>query len=131
MGATAKSTLPRVLFAYAADRTTRPTYICLPVGLVHARSGRVVERIGPKQEVTPLPGIHFFDAWRVEPCCEVPTDLPEAQNGPEEGKFPSPRHPQERTKLEQGKKKKGTFWLAPAKIKPTTAKHEERCHQSL
>lgn len=71
-----------ILFAYAADRTSRPTYICLPVGLVHARSGRVVERMGPKQEVTPLPGIYFFDAWRVEPCYEVPTDLPDAQNGP-------------------------------------------------
>ena len=33
-----------ILFAYAADRTPRSTYICLPAGLVHARSGRVVER---------------------------------------------------------------------------------------
>jgi hypothetical protein len=26
----------------------------------------------------------------VEPCCDVPTDLPEVQNGPEESKLPSP-----------------------------------------
>ena len=70
--------------------TTRPTYICLPTGLVHASSGRLVERMGPTQEVTPLAGVHFFDAWRIEPCCEVPTDLPEAQNGPGESKSSSP-----------------------------------------
>jgi hypothetical protein len=62
-----------ILFAYAADRTTRPTYVCLPQRLVHARSGRVVERIGPNQEVTSLPGIAFFDAWRVEPNMSIPS----------------------------------------------------------
>ena len=83
-----------ILFAYAADRTPRPTYVCLPTGLVHARSGRAVERIGPQQEVTPLPGISFFDVWRVEPVWEIPTDLPNAQNGPEESNLPSPCIPQ-------------------------------------
>ena len=44
----------------------------------------------PNQEVTPLPGIFFFDAWRIEPCCEVPTDLPNAHSGPEESNLLSP-----------------------------------------
>ena len=30
------------------------------------------------------------------------------------------QHPQEQIKLKQGKKKRGTFWPAPAKIMPTT-----------
>ena len=28
-----------ILFAYAADHSSRPTYVCLPSGLYHARSG--------------------------------------------------------------------------------------------
>ena len=31
-----------ILFAYAADRTPRPTYVCLPSGLYTARTGRVL-----------------------------------------------------------------------------------------
>jgi hypothetical protein len=79
-----------ILFAHAADRTSRPTYVCLPTRLVHAQSGRVVERIGSQREVTPLPGIAFFDAWRAEPDWEIPTDLPNAHNAPEETNLPSP-----------------------------------------
>ena len=67
--------------------------ICLPQRLVHARSGRVVERIGPNQEVTRLPGIAFFDAWRVEPNMNIPGDLPSARNRPEEGNVPPPASP--------------------------------------
>ena len=29
-----------ILFAYAADHSSRPTYVCLPSGLYHARSGQ-------------------------------------------------------------------------------------------
>ena len=47
-----------ILFAYAADRTPRPTYVCLPSGLYHARTGRVLPQTGPSQEITPLPGIY-------------------------------------------------------------------------
>lgn len=68
-----------ILFAYAADFSMSPTYICLLQGLVRARNGRIVDRAGEGQEVLPLPGIYFLDAWRVEPCCNVPNDLPEAK----------------------------------------------------
>ena len=56
-----------IVFAYAADHSSRPTYVCLPSGLHNARTGRVLQPTGPYREVTPLPGILFFDAWRVEP----------------------------------------------------------------
>ena len=72
-----------ILFAYAADHSSRPTYVCLPSGLYHARSGRILQRSGPKQEVTPLPGIYFFDGWRVRPCLDIPTNLPRTQDPPE------------------------------------------------
>ena len=57
--------------------------------LHHARSGRVLERAGPYREVTPLPGILFFDAWRVEPTMNIPSNLPSAQDAPEEDTLPS------------------------------------------
>ena len=43
-----------ILYAYAADRTNRPTYVCLPSGLYNARAGRVLAQSGPDQEITPL-----------------------------------------------------------------------------
>ena len=54
---------------------------------MHARSGRVVEGIGPRQEVTTLPGITFFDAWRVEPDMDIPTDLPSARKWTRRGQL--------------------------------------------
>ena len=72
-----------VLFAYAADRTSRPTYICLPSGLYSARSGRILEQAGHYQEITPLPGMYFFDGWRVQPTIDIPTNLPVTQDAPE------------------------------------------------
>ena len=63
---------------HAADR---PTCVCLPSGLYHARSGRVCS-IRTNQEVTP-PGIYFFDGWRVRPCMKIPTDLPQSRDPPE------------------------------------------------
>ena len=39
-----------ILFAYAADRTPRPTYVCLPSGLYNARTGRVLPQTGPSQK---------------------------------------------------------------------------------
>ena len=65
-----------VLYAYAADRTNRPTYVCLPSGLYNARTGRVLAQAGPEQEITPLPGIYFFDGWRVHPTLVIPANLP-------------------------------------------------------
>ena len=60
-----------VLYAYAADRTPFPTYVCLPSGLYKARTGHVVE-----QEILPLPGIYFFDGWRTHP--RLPNPRPPA-----------------------------------------------------
>ena len=50
-----------ILYAYAADRTPFPTYVCLPSGLYKARTGQVVAQTGSEQEILPLPGIYFFD----------------------------------------------------------------------
>ena len=66
-----------------ADHSSRPTYVCLPSGLYHARSGRILQQSGPNQEVTPIPGIYFFDGWRVRSCMDIPTDLPRTQDPPE------------------------------------------------
>ena len=71
-----------ILYAYAADRTNRPTYICLPSGLYNARTGRVVAQTGPEQEITPLPGIYFFDGWRVRPTLVIPDNLPSTKEAP-------------------------------------------------
>ena len=54
-----------ILYAYAADRTPFPTYVCLPSGLYKARTGQVVAQTGPEQEILSLLGIYFFDGWRV------------------------------------------------------------------
>ena len=78
-----------ILFAYAADHSSRPTYVCLPSGLYHARSGRILKQSGPNQEVMPLPGIYFFDGWRVRPCLKIPTNLPRAQDPLEHDTQPS------------------------------------------
>ena len=51
-----------VLYAYAADCTPYPTYVMLPTGLHKARTGALVPRQGPHQEIIPLPGIYF--------CCQ-------------------------------------------------------------
>ena len=71
-----------ILYAYAADRTNRPTYVCLPSGLYNARAGRVLAQAGPEQEITPLPGIYFFDGWRVHPTLVIPADLPSTKEAP-------------------------------------------------
>ena len=49
---TATSIQRNHLYAYAADRTNRPTYVCLPSGLYNARTGRVLAQAGPEQEIT-------------------------------------------------------------------------------
>ena len=82
-----------VLFAYATDRSSRPTYVCLPSGLYDARTGRIVERTGPSQEITPLPGIYFFDGWRAHPTLDIPTDLPSTREEPAYGVIAAPHQP--------------------------------------
>jgi len=74
-----------ILFAYAADRSSKPTYVCLPSGLYNARTGRILRQSKPSQEVTPLPGIYFFDAWRAHPTLDIPSNLPNTQKAPAEG----------------------------------------------
>ena len=79
---TAASIQRNHLYAYAADRTKRPTYVCLPSGLYNARTGRGLAQAGPEQETTPLPGIYFFDRWRVPPTLVIPADLPSTKEAP-------------------------------------------------
>ena len=71
-----------VLYAYAADCTPYPTYVLLPTGLHKARTGALVPRQGPNQEIIPLPGMYFFDGWRVEPSLKIPENIPQTQDMP-------------------------------------------------
>ena len=74
-----------VLYAYAADRTHSPTYVCLPSGLYKARTGHIVAQTGPDQEILSLPGIYFFDGWRLHPKLPIPDHLPRAKEAPVQG----------------------------------------------
>ena len=74
-----------ILFGYAADGTPLPTYICLPSGLYRSRTGRIVEKEGRYQEIISLPGIFFFDGWRVQPSLVVPANVPQTQDVPDTG----------------------------------------------
>ena len=74
-----------VLYAYAADRTPFPTYVCLPSGLYKARTGQVVAQTGPGKEILSLPGIYFFDGWRLHPKLPIPDHLPRAKEAPVQG----------------------------------------------
>ena len=74
-----------VLYAYAADRTPFPTYVCLASGLYKARTGQVVAQTGPEQEILSLPGIYFFDGWRLHPTLPIPDHLPRAKEAPVQG----------------------------------------------
>ena len=74
-----------ILFGYAADGTPLPTYICLPSGLYRSRTGRIVEKEGRYQEIISLPGIFFFDGWRVQPSLVVPANVPQTQEVPDTG----------------------------------------------
>ena len=74
-----------VLYAYAADRTHSPTYVCLPSGLYKARTGHIVAQTGPEQEILSLPGIYFCDGWRLHPKLPIPDHLPRAKEAPVQG----------------------------------------------
>ena len=57
--------------------------ICvLPTGLHKARTGALVPRQGPNEEIIPLPGMYFFDGWRVEPRLKIPENIPQTQDMP-------------------------------------------------
>ena len=72
-------------FSLAADATPLPTYICLPSGLYRSRTGRMVERESRYQEIISLPGIFFFDGWRVQPSLKIPANVPLTQDVPDRG----------------------------------------------
>ena len=74
-----------ILYGYAADFTPHPTYVCLPSGLFKARTGRIVEKTGPQREIISLPGIYFFDGWRVQPSLTVPANVPQTRDVPDRG----------------------------------------------
>ena len=67
-----------ILFAYAADRTPRPTYVCLPSGLYHARTGRVLPQTGSSkkshlcQAFTSLMGGVRSQHWTSQSTCRAP-----------------------------------------------------------
>ena len=56
--------------------------MCLPSGLYKARTGQVVAQTGPEQEILSLPGMYFFDGWRVHPTLPIPDYLPRAREAP-------------------------------------------------
>ena len=64
-----------VLYAYAANCTPYPIHVLLPTGLHKARTGALVPRQGPNQEIIPLPGMYFFDGWRVQPSLKIPDNV--------------------------------------------------------
>ena len=64
-----------VLYAFAADRTPYPTYVCLPSGCTK----RAMDRLWGKPALTRksyLSGMYFFDGWRVHPTLPIPSNLP-------------------------------------------------------
>ena len=72
-----------VLYAYAADRTPFPTYVCLPSGLYKAAYwAGLWRRPARDQEILPLSGIYFFDGWRVHPTLPIPGHLPRTKEAP-------------------------------------------------
>ena len=46
------------------------------------RTGQVVAQTGSEQEILPLPGIYFFDGWRVHPMLPIPGHLPRTKEAP-------------------------------------------------
>ena len=70
-----------ILFAYAADRTPRPTYVCLPSGLYHAPDGSDHKPALPKkshrcQAFASLMGGECSQHWTSHPTCQAPKRRP-------------------------------------------------------
>ena len=45
----------------------------------------MVAQTGPEQEIRSLPGIYFFDGWRLHPTLPIPDNLPRAKEAPVQG----------------------------------------------
>ena len=52
------------------------------IRIAQCTHGRVLAQAGPEQEITPLPGIYFFDGWRVHPTLVIPANLPSTKEAP-------------------------------------------------
>ena len=116
-----------VLYAYAADRTHFPTYVCLPTGLYKARTGHIVAQTGPDQEILSLPGIYFFDGWRLHPKLSIPDHLPRAKEAPVQGTAPNAPAPD--TEPKRSPEEEARDILA---VKPTLAlAHKANCGSQL
>ena len=106
-----------VLYAYAADRTPFPTYVCLPSGLYKARTGQIVAQTGPDQEILPLSGIYFFDGWRVHPTLPIPGHLPRTKERQSKISLRLHLHLVQ-NQLGRRKKKRETSLRQPLRIRP-------------
>ena len=88
--------------------------MCLPSGLYNARAGRVLAQAGPDQEITPLPGIYFFDGWRVHPTLVIPANLPSTKEAPVYG-VEAPAHSPASTEPPRSPEEEARDILATAK----------------
>ena len=72
-----------ILFAYAADHSSRPTYVCRsafrPVSCAQRSNPAAIRT----QSRGNAPARHLLLRWLVRPCMDIPTDLPRTQDPPE------------------------------------------------
>ena len=57
-------------------------HMCCYRQACQARTGDLVPRHGPTREIIPLPGMYFFDGWRIHPILKIPDNLPQTQDMP-------------------------------------------------
>ena len=50
--------------------------------IIQSTQWHVVAQTGPDQEIAPLPGIYFFDGWRLHTTLAIPSSLPRAKEAP-------------------------------------------------
>ena len=91
-----------ILYAYAADRTNRPTCVCLPSGLYNARTGRVLAQAGPEQEITPastfLMDGEYIQHWSSPPTYQAPKKHQSVMLKPPHTALQAQNHPGRRKK---------------------------------
>ena len=63
-----------ILYAYAADRTNRPTYVCLHLDCTMHAPGVSWHKLAlnKKSHRYRASGIYLFDGWRVHPTLVIP-----------------------------------------------------------
>ena len=91
-----------ILYAYAADRTNRPTCVCLPSGLYNARTRRVLAQAGPEQEITPastfLMDGEYIQHWSSPPTYQAPKKHQSVMLKPPHTALQAQNHPGRRKK---------------------------------